>query len=262
MRALFIGDIVGEPGREIVRKMLPTLIRERGIDFVVANGENAAAGFGITPKIAEDLFACGIDVITGGNHLWDKKEIMEYIPRQQRLLRAANYPSTVPGNGSIVLSLPGRGMKIGVLHLICRTFMPTVDCPFQIGRKEVEKMRSETPIILVDLHGEATSEKQALGWYLDGEVSAIVGTHTHVQTADERILPGGTAYLTDLGMTGPYDSVIGIKKESAIERFLTAMPRRFETAAGPAQLCGAVVDIAPGTGLARSIERIFLREGQ
>jgi metallophosphoesterase (TIGR00282 family) len=257
MRILVIGDIVGEAGRNAVARYLPPLKREKGIDLVVANAENAAAGFGITPKIAEELFQIGIDVLTGGNHLWDKKEIIDYLPDEPRLLRPANYPPEVPGAGSLILNKGGE--KVGVLHLMGRTFMPAVDCPFRVGLQQAEKMSAETRTIIVDFHGEATSEKMAIGWHLDGRVTAVVGTHTHVQTADDRILPGGTAYLTDIGMTGPMNSVIGVKKELAISRFLTQMPRRFETASGPAQFCAVAIETG-ADGRAEAIERIYLKE--
>lgn len=258
MRILVIGDIVGEPGRKSVATHLPQVVEEKAIDIVVANAENSAGGFGITPKIADTFFGMGVHVLTGGNHIWDKKEIMEYIDQERRLLRPANYAPNVPGSGSIIVETR-EGVKVGILHLMGRTFMPTVDCPFRIGRREVEKLASETHIIVVDLHAETTSEKMALGLYLDGHVSAVVGTHTHVPTADEQIFPGGTAYLTDIGMTGPYHSVIGIKKEPAIEKFLTQIPCRFEVARGPSQFCAVMVEVN-ATGRALAIERIFFKE--
>jgi metallophosphoesterase (TIGR00282 family) len=258
LRILIVGDIVGEPGRSAVACYLPGVIREKRIDLVVANAENAAGGFGITPKIAKEFFEMGIHVLTGGNHIWDKKEIIDYLDQERRLLRPANYPPNVPGAGSVVVQT-ADGRKVAVLHLMGRIFMPTVDCPFRVGLREVEKLAAETGIVIVDLHAEATSEKMAIGWYLDGRVSGVFGTHTHVPTADERILPGGTAYLTDIGMTGPRDSVIGIRKEMAIEKFLTQTPRRFETAPGPRQFCAAVVEVDP-SGRAVAIERVFIKE--
>jgi len=260
MKVLLIGDIVGEPGRKAVGRFLPGVVRENGIEFVVANVENSAGGFGVTPKIAEEFFQMGIDVLTSGNHIWDKKEIMPYLERERRLLRPANYPPDAPGSGSVVVKARS-GEKVGVVHLMGRTFMPIVDCPFNIGRREVEKLRSETALIVVDLHAEASSEKMAIGWYLDGQVSAVVGTHTHVPTADERIFPGGTAYLTDIGMSGPRNSVIGIRKEQVIARFLTQIPQRFETASGPAQFCAAMIEIGTD-GKASRIERILMKEAE
>jgi metallophosphoesterase (TIGR00282 family) len=252
---LFIGDVVGEPGRKILSRHLDRLVRDHHVDMAVANIENAAAGFGITPRLAEEFFQMGIHVLTSGNHVWDKKEIIEYIGKEDRLLRPANYPEGVPGFGSVVLKTPS-GPKVGVLNLMGRVFMGMFDCPFTTYRREVQRLRRETPVILVDFHAEATSEKRAFGWYADGEVSAVLGTHTHVQTADEQILPGGTAYLTDAGMTGPTQSVIGIDTPMVIEKFLTQMPKRFDVAKGPAILSGAVVNVDPESGKARSIQRV------
>ena len=262
MKILFVGDIVGEPGRKIVERVLPRVLQQHKIDCVIVNGENAAAGFGITPKIVEQLFKAGVDVITGGNHIWDKKEIITFINDEPRLLRPANYPSEVPGRGSIVLTVDTQDSgfeKIGILHLVGRVFMSPSDCPFKTADAEIGKIRSETSTILVDFHGEATSEKRALGWYLDGRVSAVVGTHTHIQTADEEVLPGGTAYITDVGMTGPTRSVIGIEKEIAIKKFLTQMPHRFETAEGPTVLSGVIIETAT-SGISRSIQRLQISE--
>ncbi len=255
MKVLFIGDIVGKPGRKAVKEGLPGLISKLKIDFVIANAENAAAGFGITKAIGEELFSSGIDVLTSGNHIWDKKEAVTYIPKENRLLRPANYPSGVPGAGSIVMNTSG-GVRIAVLNLSGRVFMPPLDCPFQVAQRELPALREQTKVIIVDFHAEATSEKSAVGWYLDGEVSAVVGTHTHVQTADERILPGGTAFITDVGMTGPSDSVIGVKKEQIIHKFLTHIPVRFETAKGKAVLSCVVLDINAKTGVSNSIQRL------
>jgi metallophosphoesterase (TIGR00282 family) len=251
---LCIGDVFGEPGRRALAHFLPRLRDEFEVDLVVANVENAAAGFGITPALARQLLGGGVDVMTSGNHIWDKKEILEYIVRENLLLRPANYPPGTPGVGSIVVK--ARTEKVGVLNLQGRAFMATIDCPFRTADEEVARLRADTPIVLVDMHAEATSEKQAMGWYLAGRVSAVVGTHSHVQTADERILPGGTAYLTDLGLTGPIDSVIGVAREQAIQRFLTGMPNRFEPAKGRARVQGAVIRIEPATGHAVGIERI------
>lgn len=255
MKVLFIGDIFGEPGRRAVARAVPRLVAQRQIDIVIGNGENAAAGFGITPDLAEELFDLGLAVITTGNHAWDKKEILDYFPREPRLLRPANYPVGVPGNGSYVVETPG-GEKLAVLQLMGRAYMPTLDCPFQVAKREVAKLKRETAAVLVDMHAEATSEKMAMGHYLDGDVVAVVGTHTHVQTADEQILPKGTAYLTDIGMTGPLHGVIGVKKELAIEKFLTGMPKRFEVASGPTVFCAVLIEVDAQLGKAISIERI------
>ena len=255
MKVLFIGDIFGEPGRRAVARAVPRLVAKHQIDVVIGNGENVAGGFGITPELAEELFEIGIAVITTGNHAWDKKEILDYIPREPRLLRPANYPEGVPGRGSYVLETPG-GEQLAVLHLMGRAYMPTLDCPFHVAKKELANLNKRAAAVIVDMHAEATSEKMAMGHYLDGEVTAVVGTHTHVQTADEQILPRGTAYLTDIGMTGPLHSVIGVKKELAIEKFLTGMPRRFEVASGPAVFCAVLINLDARIGKALSIERI------
>jgi len=255
MKILFIGDIVGSPGREAIKKLLPGLIKEYRLDFVIANAENAAGGSGITPKIAEELFGYGIDVLTSGDHIWKKRDIFEIINQDERILRPLNFPSGAPGRGFNVYKTKG-GDKIGVMNVNGRVFMDALECPFRAALSAQEELSKETNIIIVDIHAEATSEKIALGWYLDGKVSAVLGTHTHIQTADERILPKGSAYLTDAGMTGPYDSVIGRKIEDVLERFLTSIPTRFEVAQENIQLHGAVLDIDEETGKARSIERI------
>lgn len=257
MKVLFIGDIFGEPGRRALARAVPRLVAQRQIDVVIGNGENAAGGFGITPELAEELFDLGLAVITTGNHAWDKKEILDYFPREPRLLRPANYPSGVPGNGSVVVESAG-GEQLGVLQLMGRAYMPTLDCPFQVAQKELAALKKRTVAVIVDMHAEATSEKMAMGHYLDGEVVAVVGTHTHVQTADDQILPKGTAYVTDIGMTGPLHSVIGVKKELAIEKFLTGMPRRFEVASGPSVFCAVLLEVDARLGKALSIERIRL----
>ncbi len=259
MNLLFIGDIIGEPGRMILARKLGGLIESEAIDLVVANGENAAGGFGITPKIAKELFDQGVDVITSGNHVFDKKEIVDYIKKEGRLLRPANYPEGVAGSGSIIVETRTYD-KVGIIHLMGRIFMLPIDCPFRTARQEIARIKRETRAIIIDLHAEATSEKMALGWYVDGEVSAVIGTHTHVQTADETVLPRGTAYITDAGMTGPINSVIGIRKEEAIDKFLTQTPRRFEIAGGPSLLSGVIVDIDPLEGMAKSIRRIQIRD--
>lgn len=259
MKVLFIGDIIGNAGRKAVSELLNGLIDRNNLDLVIANGENAAGGFGITPQIAEDLFALGIDVITTGNHIWDKKEIIPYIPKQSMLLRPANYPPGVPGFGSVVALAPS-GETLGVVNVNGRVFMDAlVDCPFRGADKEIEKIKGKTKAILVDIHAEATSEKMAMGWYLDGRVSAVVGTHTHVQTADERVLPKGTAFISDAGMTGPLDSVIGIDKTQAIEKFLTQMPRKLEIPAKDIELNGVIIDIDAESGLSRSISRVKVK---
>jgi len=255
MKVLYIGDIMGEPGRRAVARMVPRLVSQRQIDVVVGNGENAAGGFGITPDLAEELFGMGLSAITTGNHAWDKKEILDYFPRERRLLRPANYPEGVPGQGSVIVQAK-NGEELAIIQLMGRAYMPTLDCPFQVAKREMGKLRKRVAAVIVDMHAEATSEKTAMGHYLDGEATAVVGTHTHVQTADEQILPRGTAYLTDIGMTGPLHGVIGVKKELAIEKFLTGMPRRFEVAAGPTVFCAALIELDARIGKALSIERV------
>jgi metallophosphoesterase (TIGR00282 family) len=255
LNILFIGDVVGDPGRRAIAAHVGGLRSEGRIDFCIANAENAAGGFGLTREVADELFALGVDVLTGGNHTWDKKEILDFIDREPRILRPANYPPGVPGARSGVF-IASSGARVGVLSLMGRVFMPITDCPFRCADELVPILRAETPTIIVDIHAEATSEKVAMGWYLAGRVSAVVGTHSHVPTADERVLPGGTAYLTDAGMTGPYDSVIGVEKEIAIKRFLTQTPRRFITATGDPRLSGAIITIDDVTGRASAIERI------
>jgi metallophosphoesterase (TIGR00282 family) len=257
MRILFVGDVFGRPGRRVLADHLRDIIANRQIDLVIANGENAAAGFGITPRLADDLFRYGIDVLTAGNHGWDKKEIYDYIAGQPRLLRGANFPPGVPGSGVYCGQTRG-GVPFAVLHLVGRIFMAALDCPFRTADAELARLPAECRIRVVDFHGEATSEKQAFGWYLDGKVTAVVGTHTHVPTADERILPGGTAYITDVGMTGPYESVIGVERDAAIRKFLTQMPERFEPAQHDVRLSSVIVDADDETGRARSIERYTL----
>ena len=253
MRILVIGDIVGQPGRRMVARHLQHLVAINRVDVVIANAENAAAGFGITPGVAQELFDLGIGLLTSGNHVWDKKEAEGYLAKEGRVLRPANYPDEVPGSGKHVLRVGDR--LVGVVNLQGRAFLPPIDCPFRGADRELAELKPLTDIILVDFHAEATAEKQAFGWYVDGRVSAVIGTHTHVQTADERILPGRTAYITDVGMTGPRDSVIGIRPEDAIPKFLTQMPRRFTVADGPSQLCAILVDIEDN-GRASGIQRI------
>jgi 2',3'-cyclic-nucleotide 2'-phosphodiesterase len=255
MKILFIGDIVGSPGREAVKGLLPQLQKEYKLDFVVANAENAAGGSGITAGIARDLFEAGVNVLTSGDHIWKKREIFEIIDKEDRILRPLNFPAGVPGRGACLFKAK-NGASIGVVNVNGRVFMAALECPFKTTKQAVEELSKTTKIIIVDIHAEATSEKVALGWYLDGKVSGILGTHTHVQTADEKILPGGTAYITDVGMTGPLDSVIGRKVEDVLERFLTGVPVRFEVASENIQLQGAVLDIDDDTGKARSIIRV------
>ncbi len=259
MKLLVAGDVVGKAGRNIVRSGLAHLRSQEDFDLIVVNVENAAAGFGVTPDIAGKLFDLGIDVLTTGNHVWDKKEIFGYLEREPRLLRPINYPDPCPGAGSFVATT-ATSMPLAVVNLQGRVFMPLIDCPFQAIDRELEALRTKTKHVLVDLHAETTSEKTAMAWYLDGRVSAVVGTHTHVPTADERILPKGTAYITDLGMCGPYDSVIGMAPETSLPRFLTAMPTKFETAKGNPWMCGVVIDVDEDTGLASDIRRFKLTE--
>jgi 2',3'-cyclic-nucleotide 2'-phosphodiesterase len=258
MKILFIGDIVGKPGRLAVRELLPMIIDDYRIDLVIANCENAAAGFGVTRDIVEELYRSRVDVLTSGNHIWDKKEVLEFVEDYETLLRPANYPEGAPGFGSVVIPTPA-GAPIGIINLAGRVFMRPLDCPFRSAEKEIEKIKKKTNIIIVDMHAEATSEKQALGWFLDGRVSAVLGTHTHVQTADERILPNGTAYITDLGMTGPFDSIIGTRKDAVLERFLLHMPNKFDVAKGDVRIQGVVLEVDKASGKALSIERLNVK---
>jgi metallophosphoesterase (TIGR00282 family) len=259
MNVLFIGDIVGRPGRELVRKGLRGLVDTHSIDLVIANAENSANGFGVTKDIGDALLDYGVDVMTSGNHIWDKKEVLDYMPTQPKLLRPANYPAGVPGRGSYVAHT-GDGRAVGVINVMGRVFMLNIDDPFQVVLKEIEAVRAKTKVIVVDFHAEATSEKVAMGWHLDGKVTLVVGTHTHVQTADERILPNGTAYLTDAGMTGPHDSIIGMEREPSLARFLNGMPSRFEPATGNPRLNGVIVSADHATGRATKVTRISLSE--
>jgi len=255
VKLLFIGDIVGQPGRRAVRDLLPELRERHHLDFVVANGENSAGGSGITPKTAAEIFSAGVDVITSGDHLWDQKEVMELLANEKRFLRPLNYPLGTPGQGGAVFQAR-KGTAVGVMNAQGRTFMPALENPFTLAANEVKKLRAQTKIIFVDFHAEATSEKIAFARMLDGQVSAVVGTHTHVQTADEQIFPGGTAYLTDAGFTGPHESVLGREIAPVIQRFLTNMPQRFDVAKERVILHGAVVDIDETTGRASAIERV------
>ena len=257
MKLLFIGDIVGEPGRRAVKILLPKLREQHALDFVIANGENSAGGSGITPKLAEEIFSCGVDVITSGDHLWDQKEVVELLANEKRFLRPLNYPAAVPGRGCGVFEIKNSKLKVAVLNAQGRTFMqPPLENPFTLALDEVKRLRAQTKIIFVDFHAEATSEKIAFGRFLDGQVSAVVGTHTHVQTADEQILPGGTAYLTDAGFTGPHDGCLGREIEPVIKRFLTGMPQRFEVAKNRVLLHGAVIEIDDASGNAVKIQRV------
>ena len=255
MNILFIGDIIGKAGRQALQEILKKVIANHKIEFVIANGENAAGGMGITPPIALEILNQGVDVLTSGNHIWAKKEILPFLDEEPRILRPANYPPNVPGRGSGIFH-SSIGQKVGVLNLEGRVFMKHLDCPFRIGAGEIEKMNKEIPIIIVDFHAEATSEKMAMGWFLNGKVSAVLGTHTHVQTSDERILDRGTAYITDVGMTGPLDSVIGIRKQVALERLLTQIPWKFDVATEEIELQGVVIDVDSSTGQSKSIQRI------
>jgi hypothetical protein len=255
VKILFVGDIVGEPGRRAVKALVPRLRQQHGIDAVVANGENSAGGAGITPKTAEEIFSGGVDAITTGDHLWDQKEVTALLENEPRFLRPLNYPPGTVGQGSHLFPLKGC-LPLAVLNLQGRTFMPDLDNPFAVVQSEVARLRALTKIILVDFHAEATSEKIALARLLDGQVSAVIGTHTHVQTADEQIFPGGTAFLCDAGFTGPHESVLGREIEPVIKRFLTHLPQRFEVAAKRVLLQGAIVEVDNDTGRARSIQRI------
>jgi 2',3'-cyclic-nucleotide 2'-phosphodiesterase len=257
---LFIGDIVGKPGRQAVSRELHRLVDRYNMDVVIANGENASGGFGITAESAKELFACGIHLFTSGNHIWDKKEALEYLKNEGRIIRPANYPDGTPGKGSAVVTTPG-GIRVGVINLEGRVFMNSLECPFRAADREIAALSESTKVILVDFHAEATSEKTSLGWYLDGRVSAVVGTHTHVQTADERILTEGTAYITDAGMTGAFDSVIGVRKDEPIYKFLTQLPAKFEVAKKDLRLNGVVLTIDDTSGKALGIERVNIACG-
>lgn len=252
---LFAGDVVGEPGRKAIHQLLPLLKQKHQAEFCVINGENAAGGSGITPKIFSEFRESGADVVTSGDHIWDNKDVLSIIGNESRLLRPANYPPKAVGFGSVVVE-SSSGIKLGVMNMMGRTFMKDLDCPFQTSDRELQKLRDQTSIILVDMHAETTSEKIALGRYLDGRVSAVIGTHTHVQTADEQIFPKGTAFLCDSGMTGPHDSILGREVEPIIQRFITQMPTRFEVAKNDVRLCGAVIQIDASTGKALKIQRL------
>src|SRR5689334_20115993 len=260
MKVLMIGDVVAKPGRIAVLERIQDLREQHQIDFAIMNAENLAGGFSVTPQLCEELFANGIDVMTSGNHIFDKKEAIDYIRKQPRLIRPANYPPHTPGSG--FWSGRVNGTRVAVINLMGRVFMPPSDDPFRIVNEILQSLPNEPMVRLVDMHAEATSEKVAMGWHLDGRVSAVVGTHTHVQTADERILPQGTAYLTDLGMTGSYAGVIGMNKSDVIARFTSVTARRAEHSSGQVRICGAVIDVDEATGLARNIERVNLAHDQ
>ncbi|HOT97185.1 MAG TPA: TIGR00282 family metallophosphoesterase [bacterium] len=255
LHILFIADIVGRPGIDVVAGLLPGLKKSHAVDLCIANGENADGGNGLTEAIARQLFSLGVDVITGGNHTWGNSQFRSYLDSTQKVLRPLNYPPQAPGRGSTII-LTSRQIPVGVLNLQGRTFMYPIDCPFRTGHEEVARLREKTPIILVDFHAEATAEKAALAWYLDGAVSAIIGTHTHVQTADERIMPKGTAFITDVGMTGPHDSVIGMDAQVAIKRFTTVLPEKYRMASANIRLNGALIEIDSSSGRAQRITRI------
>lgn len=257
MKILFIGDIIGKTGRKTVGKIVPDLVRDEEIDFVIANGENAAGGCGLTPSTADFLFSNSIDVLTSGNHIWNWKKIYDRLDEDNRILRPANYPTSTPGVGTGVYGV--KNERVGVLNLQGRVFMKELDSPFKIGKEKIQELKNKTNIIIVDFHAEATSEKAALGYYLDGSVSAVVGTHTHVQTSDERILPNKSAYITDAGMTGAGDSIIGMKKDKIIERFLTNLPVRFSVAKNDKKLEGVIMEINSSSGLSESIKRISVK---
>lgn len=260
MNLLFIGDIFASAGRHVVAERLAGIINTESIDFVVANGENAAGGFGITPHIADELLELGVDCITSGNHIWDKREIYDYLDRQPLLLRPANYAEELPGKGVAVVKAR-NGVQVAVINLQGRTYMPATDCPFRKADRILAELPAAVKVRFVDFHAEVTSEKMAMGWHLDGRVSGMIGTHTHVPTADERVLPGGTAYQTDSGMTGPYDSVIGVEREPILRKFMTATPVKMEAARGRVELRGAILDIDEQTGRARSIRRYTTTHG-
>jgi len=261
MNILVIGDVVGNPGRTILKRALPLVFKKYDVDYCIANIENAAGGFGVTKEICDEMLDAGVDCLTSGNHIWDKKEIIGMIDLIPQLLRPLNYPERQPGKGSHVGKGKRSGVAVATLNLSGRVFMNgSLDDPFKLGLAEVERLRQEAKVIIVDFHGEASSEKNAMGHFLDGRVSAVVGTHTHVPTCDHRVLAKGTAYCTDLGMTGPYDSVIGVEKELVLQRFTTGMPNRFETAKGDPRFAAALIDVDPQTGLARGIDRMLLAE--
>jgi metallophosphoesterase (TIGR00282 family) len=257
---LFLGDVIGRPGRKVLKKYLPFFVEKYSPSLVIANGENAAGGIGITEEIGRELLS-QVDVLTSGNHIWDKKEAESYLDKEPRLLRPANYPPQNPGKGTYIFESV-KGKKVGILNLQGRVFMDPIDCPFRVADEEIKQLKDTTPVVIVDFHAEATSEKQAMGWYLDGKVSAVIGTHTHVATADERILPRGTAFITDVGMVGGFDSVIGIRSQLAIKRFLTGRPQRLEPAKTGLLFCAVFVEVEEESGKALSIKRETIKEGE
>jgi hypothetical protein len=254
LKILFVGDIVGNPGRKAAKMLISEIKKDTAIDFCIANGENAAGGMGITYAVAQELLNSGIDIITLGNHTWTKRDVFNFIDVDERLIRPANYPKELPGKGSVFIKKNNE--TIGVLNLMGRIFMEAIDCPFKAAEREIEYLKNYTNTIIVDMHAEATSEKYAMGWYLDGKVSCVLGTHTHVQTADERILPRGTGYITDVGMTGPYDGIIGVDRDIIIKKFLTSLPIRFEVAKGNVQFNAVILDIDGKTSRTINISRI------
>jgi len=258
MKVLFVGDVVGAKGREMVEQYLPKLKKKYNPEVTIVNGENSAHGKGITVKIYQKLLSLGVQAVTMGNHTWDKKEIFEFIDEAKALVRPANFPEGTPGKGIVYVEADGK--ELAVINLQGRTFLPAIDCPFRKADELIQEAKKRTPYIFVDFHAEATSEKQAMGWYLDGKVSAVVGTHTHVQTADERILDKGTAFITDVGMTGPYDGILGVDREAVLKKFLTNLPVRFEINEGRGQLNAVLVEIEEGTGKAKSIKRILIND--
>ena len=258
MRFLIVGDVYGRPGRAAFAKYTPKIRAEKKIDVVIVNGENSAGGKGITRKSLDALYHGGADIITSGNHIWDKKDVLEFIDAEPFLIRPANYPEGAPGRGYCVY--PFRAKNVGVMNLSGRAFMPALDCPFQKVEDLLREMKQDCDIIILDFHAETTSEKMAMGWYLDGRVNAVVGTHTHIQTADDRLLPGGTAYITDLGMVGPWNSVLGVRRECILEKFITGRPVRFEPAEGPAVYSAVIIETDDVTNRTLSIERVLIRE--
>lgn len=261
MKVLVVGDVVGSPGRSILRKALPVVFKQHAVDYCVVNVENAAGGFGVTKEICDEILDMGVDCLTSGNHIWDKKEILPFVDLIPQLLRPINYPPRQPGRGTHVGKARRSGAAVATINVSGRVFMNgAMDDPFTKALEAIDALKDQAKVIIVDVHAEASSEKTALAHYLDGRASLVFGTHTHVPTCDQRILPKGTAYITDLGMTGPYDSVIGVEKDVVINRFLTAMPARFETAKGDPRFAAAVADIDEKTGKARSIERLLLSE--
>jgi 2',3'-cyclic-nucleotide 2'-phosphodiesterase len=258
MRILFIGDIVGKPGRSCLKSYLPRLKNKQSFDFIIANGENAAGGAGITENVFNELRKLGVDLVTGGNHIWDQKDIFNFIDAEPRMIRPANYPvETTPGRGSVIIEAKKGTKKLAIINLIGRVFMKPADCPFRSADRELALLKDKTNFIIVDFHAEATSEKQALGWYLDGRVSAVLGTHSHVQTADERILPKKTAYITDVGMTGLYDSILGVDKNGPLKRFMTQLPHRLSISDGRKVFSAVSVEIDEENSAAVSIKRIY-----